>query len=151
MKKIYIVKSYSWNDEDTIVGIYNNESSAITVAKRERDKHVNWEKNLPIPLEIYELYHDTVVNDISDMVTEEFEYDEDDIDFVPFEFYYTNEEWDKTTEMIDFYENSDYDCTKVFEVILFEDEKSTYPPNINNDDSEQIPNMDDNLKCVFET
>lgn len=140
-KKIYIVKSYGgqWEDSwETIVGIYDNETMAKIIALSEWDKQVNWKNYLPIPFEIYQ---NTIKNeDIEQLL----EWDEDDetlsgiFRVLEDMLGYTKEEWCKTYNMVSSNEYSDYCFTRVYEAILLEDNSTYYS------------NEDNAMKCIYD-
>ena len=135
--KVFVVKSYGgeWEDSwEIILGIYDNDTTAIRVADREHDKEVNWKNNLPIP---YEVYQDVIENNKIPGFIEWEEGESEGHPFVDMEGY-TDVEWYDTYNIVCSHEHSDYHFINVYEAILLEDD-STY-----------FCNRDSELKCIYQ-
>ena len=127
-KKIYIVKSYGgeWEDSwQTIIGIYDDESIAKTVAINEWNEQVNWKNHLPIPFEIYQngIENNYKIEQIVvDGIDDSFDPACDFGDLLG----YTIKEWCDTYDMVSSNEYSDYCYTKVYEAMLLQDNSTYY-------------------------
>ena len=126
-----------WEDSyETIIGVYNDKSTAIRVADSEWEKSVNWKNNLPIP---FETYRGAIENDKIPGFIEWEEGELDDHPFIDMDGY-TKEDWIGTYNMINSIPFSDYHFSCVYEGKLFDDD-STYFSDWDNNE----------MKCVHDT